>query len=96
MFILFLVAMTSSIAYIATKKKDRQGISNLREAIGSLFEWIGTFSIFLIANLAAGVFVILIVRTFTARFLTLYALENVLLLILSAAQAFVFHQWWKR
>jgi hypothetical protein len=96
MFILFLVALTSFFAYRVTKKKERRTFSTIGAAVRNLFEWVGTFSIFLIGNLIVGVLVVLIVRTFTTQFVTLYALGNVLLLILSAAQAFVFHHWWKR
>jgi hypothetical protein len=43
-----------------------------------------------------GGLLILFVRGFTARFVSLYELQNLLLIIFSAAQAFVFHHWWKR
>jgi len=54
------------------------------------------FAVFLAANLTLGAAVILLVRALTPRFVALYTLENLLLLILSAAQAFVFQAWWKR
>jgi hypothetical protein len=65
-------------------------------AIRSFFEWTGTFSLFFVANLALGTLIVFFIRTFTPTFIALYALQNVLLLILSAAQAFVFHSVWKR
>src|SRR5262245_13822289 len=96
MFILFLVAITSFLAYRGTKKRDGHTLSQIHDAIRNLLEWVGTFTVLLIANLAVGVLLVLLIRTFTAQFVTLYTLENILLLVFSAAQAFVFHQWWKR
>ena len=52
--------------------------------------------IFLAANVALGAAVILLIRGFTPHFVTLYTLESVLLLVLSAAQAFIFQISWRR
>jgi hypothetical protein len=54
------------------------------------------FAIFLTANLMLGTAVILLIRALTPHFVALYALENLLMLVLSAAQAFVFQAWWRR
>jgi hypothetical protein len=93
LFIIFLVALTSVLAYYAMHWNNR---TRIRDAFRALFEWAGTFSLFLVTNLVLGASIVLVVRTITPRFVSLYMLQNVLLLILSAAQAFVFHQWWKR
>jgi hypothetical protein len=92
-FVLVIVAMTSAITYFGMQLKNR---AKIREAIHAFFEYAGTFSLFFAANVVFGFFIILLIRTFTPLFVALYALENVLLLILSAAQAFVFHRSWKR
>ena len=92
-FILMIVAITSTTTYFATQNNNR---SRIREAIHAFFEYAGTFSLFFAANIALGVLMIFLIRTFTPRFVALYTVENVLLLILSAAQAFVFHRAWKR
>jgi len=92
-FILLIVAVTSAITYITMQHHTR---ARIHEAIHALFEYAGTFSLFFTANIAFGVFIIFLIRTFTPRFVALYSLENVLLLILSAAQAFVFHRSWNR
>jgi len=68
----------------------------MRAAIRALLEWVGTFAFFFAVNLILGVVVVFLVRTLTPRFVALYVLENLLLLVLSAAQAFVFLYWWKR
>jgi hypothetical protein len=95
-FILLLVVLTSWIMYHATHWNHSRGAAGARDALRAFVEWVGMFSLFFTANLLVGVFVIFLIRTFTARFVALYALENTLLPILSAAQAFVFHYWWKR
>jgi hypothetical protein len=95
-FIFFLVAATSVIAYQATRVNREFIGPKLRTALRALVDWVGTFSLFFAANLVLGVVVVLLLRTFLPRFVSLYLLENLLLLILSAAQAFVFHHWWKR
>jgi hypothetical protein len=68
----------------------------MRQAIRAFFEWVGMFAFFFLANLAVGVLFVFLIRTFTPRFVALYALQNVFLLILSGAQAFVFHYLLKR
>ena len=92
-FVLVIVAVTSAITYFGTQRKNR---AKIREAIRAFFEYAGTFSLFFVANVVFGFFIILLIRTFTPVFVALYALENVLLLILSAVQAFVFQRSWKR
>jgi hypothetical protein len=94
-FVLILVACTSMGAYEVTRWNRKPSIDSLREALRTLVDWVGTFSLFFAANLLLGVLVVFLIRTFTTRFIPLYALENLLLIVLSAAQAFVFHHWWK-
>jgi len=64
-------------------------------AVRALFDWAGVFALFFAANLALGAVVILLLRGITQRFYALYGLQNLLLLILSAGQAFVFQMWWR-
>jgi hypothetical protein len=93
LFIFSLVLGTSLFTYYATHWNNH---AKVRDAVRSFFEWAGTFSIFFAANLVVGASVVFLLRTFTPRFVSLYTLQNALLLILTAAQAFVFHNWWKR
>jgi hypothetical protein len=61
-----------------------------------LFEWIGAFAVFLAVNVALGAAIIIVIRSLTRRFIGVYDLENPLILVLSAAQGFIFHVWWNR
>jgi hypothetical protein len=90
-----LVIMTSLLAYGGSNKYRARNARPLSAAVRALFDWAGVFALFLAANLALGVVVILLLRGITQRFYALYGLENFLLLILSAAQAFVFQMWWR-
>jgi hypothetical protein len=94
-FLILLVGFTSTFAHQCTRRLRPLSAGSLTAAVGEFFEWIGTFALFFAANLALGVVIISLIRGFTPRFVTLYVLENLLLLILSAAQAFVFQHWWK-
>ena len=90
-----LVGSTSVLGYHATKRMRPAGARSLTEALRGFFEWIGTFALFFSANLALGFLIISLIRGFTPRFVAFYALQNLLLLVLTAAQAFVFQQWWQ-
>jgi hypothetical protein len=89
-FVILLALLTSTFAFIVMKRFPRSDAPSIREALRAFFEWIGAFTLFLAANVAVGVVVILVIRAFTARFVALYNLGNLLLITLSAVQAFVF------
>lgn len=90
-FVLAIVATTTVLFYFAT-----DGARSIREAIGALVEWAGTFALFFALNLTFGAVLIFLIRGLTRRFVALYALENLPLLILSGAQAIVFQAYWTR
>jgi hypothetical protein len=91
-----LVAVTSTAAYLIMSRGRQLNVHALWHAFGGLLDWIGLFTLFLVANLGIGVALILLVRGFTPSFVSLYELQNLLLLVLSGVQAFVFQQWWTR
>ena len=96
-FIAALVGATTLAAFAATKAvRPPAAAGSILQALRALVDWAGMFSIFLAANLMLGAAVILLIRALTPRFVALYTLENLLMLILSAAQAFVFQAWWRR
>ena len=88
--ILLLVALTSAVAYYSLKRMRPSSVRSIREGLRAFFEWVGAFTLFLAANVMLGMAIILTIRGFTPRFVALYELENLVLLVLSAAQAFVF------
>src|SRR6476659_9680500 len=94
-FAVVVVIATSLLAYGGSKRFLARNPRPMSAAVRALFDWAGVFALFFAANLALGVIVILLLRGITQRFYALYGLENFLLLILSAAQAFVFQMWWR-
>lgn len=91
-----IVAITTTIVYaIFNKTAAGQGRS-LRQAFRRLLECVGAFTLFFAINLAVGVILISSIRSLTPRFIALYALQNLMLLVLSAFQGFIFQLWWKR
>jgi hypothetical protein len=92
----FLTGLTSMAAFAILNRKQRRPFSSLVRSVAALLDWVGLFAVFFATNLAIGGVFILLVRGFTPRFVSLYELQNLLLLIFSAAQAFVFHHWWKQ
>jgi hypothetical protein len=94
--IVLLVATTSTAAYALTRSTNLLTRRSLRQAVASLLEWAGLFVLFFGANLAVGTVLILLIRGFTPRFISIYELENVLVWILSAGQAFVIQHCWRR
>ena len=96
-FMAALVGATTLAAFAAAKALSPQTVAgSILQALRALLDWAGMFAIFLAANLMLGAAVILMIRALTPRFVALYTLENLLMLILSAAQAFVFQAWWRR
>jgi hypothetical protein len=91
-----LVTVTSLVTYAGFNRLRPHNARSVPEAVRALLYWAGVFALFFAANLALGVIVIFLLRGITQRFFALYGLENFLLLILSAAQAFVFQAWWRR
>src|SRR5215469_17542123 len=96
-FIAALVGATTLAAFRAAKALRLPAAGgSILQALKALLDWAGLFAIFLAANLIVGAAVILLIRALTPRFVALYELENLLMLVLSAAQAFVFQAWWRR
>ena len=95
-FAISLTVLTSILAYQIAKRFRPLSTQSLLQAVGVFLDWVGLFTLFMGANLVLGMLLILAVRGFTPRFVSLYGLEDILLLILSATQAFVVLQWCKR
>lgn len=94
-FVFGLVCVTTIVFFAVAAALRPARSRSFGQAIRAFFDWAGMFALFLGVNLAAGVAVILAIRGLTPRFLPLYALESLLLLVLSGAQAFIFQAWWK-
>ena len=95
-FVLGLVAVTTLVFYTAAKMIGLRPAGSMLCAFRALLDWAGMFVMFFAANLALGFAAVLLARSITVPFVEFYNLESLLLIVLSAAQAFVFQVWWKR
>jgi hypothetical protein len=92
--VMLLVVATSVAAYCTTQRMQ-PARSSIQAAVRALLDFVGAFVVFLALNTAIGVVAILAIRELTTVFIPLYTLSNLLLPILSAAQGFIFHAWWR-
>jgi hypothetical protein len=94
-FIVVVVVLTTAAGCMMTKQTVSVRPGSVLKALLALVDWVGAFVAFFAGNLLFGALVILVIRRLTPRFVSLYALENVLLIILSGVQAFIFqfHRW---
>ena len=92
-FILILVGLTSVGGCLAGRKALGLSWAALRMAVGKMLRCVGIMLAFFAANLAAGLTVILAVRSLTPGFLSVYLVDDVVLLVLSLLQGVTF-QWW--
>ena len=91
LFPLILVITSSSLAYGLSRR--RLGTKSVSEAVGMLVDCIGTSVVFFAFNLVVGVLAILLIRSLTSVFLSVYALDSVVLPVLSVGQGIVFCFW---
>lgn len=89
-FIVALVGFTSFVAHQTMTRIGAVSAGSMQRAVRALFDYVGTCALFFALNVAAGAAIILVVRSLTPQFIALYQLQNLLLLVLSAAQGFVF------
>lgn len=87
--------MTSLGAYVLGVKNLGLASSGLRVAVGRMLEYVGVGLVFLMANVGLGALAILITRSATGGFLSVYALNDVALVIISLLQGLAF-QFWRR
>jgi len=90
-----LVLITSILTYAATKKFMIRDATSLRRAIHTLLECLGAASMFLVVNVALGIVLVLAIRSVTPLFVSVYLLNDLLLIVLSVLQGFVFQLWWR-
>src|SRR5262245_12781545 len=92
--VLLIVLTTSAGAYLLGRWGMGTRKISLGNAVRRFVEYLGAFVIFLMANMVLGVALILLIRWTTARFVSIYLLDDVMLIILSAVQALIFYSWW--
>src|SRR5207253_1301224 len=95
-FIVLVALFTSAAVYHLTRWRHTLSAASIHLAIRSLMEWIGASTFFLLINLTLGFTAIMLIRSFTRRFVALYELQNLWIPVLSVAQGFIFQLLWRR
>ena len=92
-FIVGLLALSTTLAWaLTTWRRERQ--VRFRAAGLALCEFAGLWAVTLIVNLVLGVALILVARTVTPFFVSVYVLNDASLAVASGLQAFVLY--WRR
>lgn len=91
-----LVAVTSLGAFVLGARRLRLPPSGLRQAGARALETIGLLIVFTAFNLTLGIAGILAWRGLAGEFVSLYLLNDAVLVFLSLLQAVVFQWWWAR
>ncbi len=93
--ILALVGGTSLGGYLVARRWLRLRPSALYGACSRALECVGLALVFLAANLAVGGLLVLGYRGLTGRFLTIYAINDLTVALLSVLQAILLRWWWE-
>src|SRR5262245_28673222 len=93
-FVVLIVFGTTLLAYAVSRWVLGKRHFQLGDAIRRCSEYAGAFVIFLASNLVLGLASILMIRSITPRFVSVYLLEDVMLIVFSAVQALIFYAWW--
>ncbi len=88
--------MTSLGAYIVGTRGLALSRDELAPAIVEMLECLGLTLVFLSVNLAAGMALVLGLRTLAGRFVSIYWLNDLSLVVLSLVQALAFYHWRRR
>jgi|RhiMetdeSRZDD1v2_1073273.scaffolds.fasta_scaffold229656_3 hypothetical protein len=91
--ILGLTALTSLAAYAVGRHRLRLPARALRPAVDRMLEGLGLAVVFFAANLAIGGAGILLGRAVSGQFVSLYVLDDSVLLVFSVLQGMVFAGW---
>ena len=94
-FTIIVISMTSAIAFATTRGKHSLNVHFVRGAVRDLFEYIGTFALFWATNVVLAAVIVIAFRGIAQHFIAIYDLDSPLLMVFSAAQGFVFQQWWR-
>lgn len=94
-FLLSVVGVTSAIAALIVSTNRGESGQRFARAVRLVLELAGVSTIFLMGNLFLGLAIVLAVRTVSPLFVSVYVLNDLSLLVLSALQGAVFFFWWR-
>jgi hypothetical protein len=91
--LLLLLPAATSVAMVLIARRAGPGHRGLGDALRLVLELAGISTLFLVANLALGVAIVLAIRTLSAFFVSIYMLNDLSLVALSFLQGAVFFCW---
>lgn len=94
--LLLLLPVSTSLAAILIVRWAGRGHGGLADAVRLVLELAGISTVFLVANLALGVAIVLAIRLLSSFFVSIYVLNDLSLVALSFLQGAVFLFWWRR
>src|SRR5882672_1378575 len=92
-FLPLLAVLTSVAAYVIAVRAWNRRPRALRPALRRALEVIGLASVFLAANLAVGLLIVLLVRGASGRFISAYVLNDTTLVVMSTLQGMLWSFW---
>lgn len=92
-FLLLLVSTTSLAAVVIGARGLGLSRAGLKVAVQCALEVVGASVVFFVVNLVVALSAILTVRTFTSQFVSVYLLDDQMLVVLSAVQGIAFQCW---
>jgi hypothetical protein len=94
-FIYILVAVTSAAMVAFGVLRLGLRMDMLRKVLREVSECIGAFVVFFAINTILGIIAVFTFRGYVG-FLSLYVVTDLMLVLLSAIQGFIFQLWWRR
>ena len=92
-FLPLLAVLTSVAAYVIAVRVWNRKPRALRPALRRALEVIGLASVFLAANFAVGLLIVLLVRGVSGRFISAYVLNDTTLVVMSTLQGMLWSFW---
>jgi hypothetical protein len=92
-FIVVVIGLTSAGAYVLGITRLGFSKSGLWLALGKSCECVGLTLVFCVLNLAVAMFAILVMRSLSGRFVSLYIASDTTFFMLSWLQALAFQAW---
>lgn len=92
-FLPLLAVLTSVAAYVIAARVWNRRPWALRPALWRALEVIGLASVFLAANFAVGLLIVLLVRGVSGRFISAYVLNDTTLVVMSTLQGMLWSFW---
>jgi hypothetical protein len=95
LYVPLLILLSSAFGYLYARRRWGIDGANLRQAFRTALELIGCWIVVYGANLLFGLVLILLIRRLTGFFISLYVLNDIMLVLLTVLQALVFYHLWR-